>query len=72
MVATEFMAASGRPVDPKQVYGSNPHLVAKDVADAILYVLEVPPHVQVCLSSTSTSNMSTSVIFWSVECLQIV
>ncbi|KDR14275.1 farnesol dehydrogenase-like isoform X2 [Zootermopsis nevadensis] len=47
MVATEFMAASGRPVDPEQVYGSHPHLVAKDVADAILYSLGVPQHVQI-------------------------
>jgi NADP-dependent 3-hydroxy acid dehydrogenase YdfG len=52
MVATEFMAASERPVDPKEIYGSNPHLVAKDIADAILYVLGVPPHVQVSLSFT--------------------
>lgn len=52
MVATEFMAASGRPVDPEQVYGSHPHLVAKDVADAILYSLGVPQHVQVRLTST--------------------
>ncbi|KAJ4445489.1 hypothetical protein ANN_07297 [Periplaneta americana] len=47
MVETEFMAASGRPFDPKKVYGENPHLEAKDVSDAIMYALGVPPHVQV-------------------------
>jgi NADP-dependent 3-hydroxy acid dehydrogenase YdfG len=47
VVETEFVAATGRDLDPKQVYSSIPHLGPKDVADAVLYVLGVPPHVQV-------------------------
>ncbi|PSN43218.1 hypothetical protein C0J52_17260 [Blattella germanica] len=47
MVETEFMAASGRPVDLEKVYKVNPCLQAKDVSDCILFVLAAPPHVQI-------------------------
>ncbi|XP_069683490.1 dehydrogenase/reductase SDR family member 11-like [Periplaneta americana] len=47
IVKTEFAAATGSGVDPEEFYGGLPHLVGKDVADVILYVLATPPHVQI-------------------------
>jgi hypothetical protein len=47
LVDTELITASGTDVDTKRIYASAPHLKAKDVADAVLYVLGVPSHVQV-------------------------
>ncbi|KAF2901343.1 hypothetical protein ILUMI_04849 [Ignelater luminosus] len=48
VVKTEFRKAAGLlENNPENAYENYPHLVATDVADAIMYVLSTPPHVQV-------------------------
>ena len=46
-VKTEFAAAAGHlDVDP-ELLNEIPLLESKDIADAVLYILGTPPHVQV-------------------------
>ena len=49
-VKTEFAAAAGHlDVDP-ELLNEIPILESKDIADAVLYILGTPPHVQVWIS----------------------
>jgi hypothetical protein len=45
-VKTEFIIASGHQMDP-ELLKHMPFLDSKDIADAVLYILGTPPHVQV-------------------------
>lgn len=45
-VKTEFVEASGLKIDPKFLEAT-PGLTADDIAEAVVYVLSTPPHVQV-------------------------
>ncbi|XP_069683468.1 farnesol dehydrogenase-like isoform X2 [Periplaneta americana] len=47
IVKTEIIEASGMAIPSEFLYGTFPHLEASDVADAVLYALGTPPHVQV-------------------------
>ncbi|KAJ9585022.1 hypothetical protein L9F63_020632, partial [Diploptera punctata] len=48
VVKTDFLVSSGTTLlSPEQMYSSNPHLLPKDVADAVTFALSTPPHVQV-------------------------
>jgi NADP+-dependent farnesol dehydrogenase len=46
-VKTEFFIASGREVPDAALLYQLPLLESQDIADAVLYVLGTPPHVQV-------------------------
>lgn len=48
-VDTEFSKSSNLEVNPDwaKLYNAMPKLKSDDVADAVLYVLSTPPHVQV-------------------------
>jgi NADP+-dependent farnesol dehydrogenase len=46
-VKTEFMIASGNPNLDPELLKHLPFLDSKDIADAVLYILGTPPHVQV-------------------------
>lgn len=49
-VKTEFLIASGnQDIDPEML-DQIPFLESKDIADAVLYILGTPPHVQVWIS----------------------
>jgi hypothetical protein len=49
-VKTEFAVAAGyEDIDP-DIFNQIPSLEGKDIADAVLYILGTPPHVQVCIS----------------------
>ncbi|CAG2056202.1 unnamed protein product, partial [Timema podura] len=46
-VKTEIMYRDNTTtVNADQVYSKHPYLVSEDVADALVYVLSTPPHVQ--------------------------
>ncbi|XP_021929730.1 dehydrogenase/reductase SDR family member 11-like [Zootermopsis nevadensis] len=48
MVKTDFLTSSGtKLVTAEATYSSNPHLLPKDVADAVLFALGSRPHVQI-------------------------
>jgi NADP+-dependent farnesol dehydrogenase len=47
LVKTEILDVSGIAFPSENVYRNYAHLEAKDVAEAVLYVLGTPPHVQV-------------------------
>lgn len=52
VVETEFRIAAAKgsgldPVEEEKKYDGLPQLKAKDLADAVLYTLSTPPHVQV-------------------------
>jgi NADP+-dependent farnesol dehydrogenase len=48
VVKTDFFTSSGtKIITPEDMYSSNPHLLPKDIADAIIFALGTPPHVQV-------------------------
>jgi hypothetical protein len=48
VVKTDFLISSGtKIVTPEVMYSNNPHLFPKDIADAVMFVLGCPPHVQV-------------------------
>ena len=49
-VKTEFLIASGREVPDAELLYQVPLLESQDIADAVLYVLGTPPHVQVLVS----------------------
>ncbi|GJQ81331.1 hypothetical protein Trydic_g20543 [Trypoxylus dichotomus] len=44
---TEFINAEEAPKEFVDLFSSMPKLEADDVADAVLYILSTPPHVQV-------------------------
>ena len=46
-VRTEFLIASGRQGLDPEILNRIPILESKDIADAVLYILGTPPHVQV-------------------------
>jgi NADP+-dependent farnesol dehydrogenase len=46
-VKTEFFIASGNPNQHPELMKHVPFLESKDIADAVLYILGTPPHVQV-------------------------
>nr|CAD7202592.1 unnamed protein product [Timema douglasi] len=47
-VKTEIMYRDNTTtVNADQVYSKHPYLVSEDVADALVYVLSTPPHVQI-------------------------
>jgi NADP-dependent 3-hydroxy acid dehydrogenase YdfG len=49
-VRTEIAIAAGAtPEAAKKIYDDSPCLDAKDVADALVYALGTPGHVQVCI-----------------------
>ncbi|KAJ9589358.1 hypothetical protein L9F63_017435, partial [Diploptera punctata] len=47
LVNTEFTTVSSADYTPETLHESHPHLQPQDLADAVLYVLGTPPHVQV-------------------------
>jgi NADP+-dependent farnesol dehydrogenase len=47
VVETEAMEASEFPKDMMKNFKDIPSLISKDIADAVIYVLGTPPHVQV-------------------------
>jgi NADP-dependent 3-hydroxy acid dehydrogenase YdfG len=48
VVKTDFFVSSGtKVITPDAMYASNPYLMPKDVADAVLYALGCPPQIQV-------------------------
>ena len=48
LVRTEIAIAAGAPPEvAKQIYEESPCLEAKDIADALVYALGTPGHVQV-------------------------
>jgi hypothetical protein len=50
VVKTDFLISSGTNIiTPDAMYSSNPYLLPKDIADAVLFALGCPPHVQVIL-----------------------
>jgi NADP-dependent 3-hydroxy acid dehydrogenase YdfG len=46
-VVTEFGEAAAIPKELLKAYTDIPYLQSKDIADAVIYVLGTPPHVQV-------------------------
>jgi NADP-dependent 3-hydroxy acid dehydrogenase YdfG len=46
-VETEIIGASEFPEDILKPFKDMPYLKSKDIADAVIYVLGTPPHVQV-------------------------
>jgi NADP-dependent 3-hydroxy acid dehydrogenase YdfG len=46
---TELGQASGIPMDELEKFKDIPILAASDIADAVIYVLGTPPHVQVSI-----------------------
>jgi NADP-dependent 3-hydroxy acid dehydrogenase YdfG len=53
VVKTDFLVSSGTSIiTPDAMYSSNPYLLPKDIADAVLFALGCPPHVQVMLLRT--------------------
>ena len=49
-VKTEFLLASGRQYPDLEQLKQVPFLESKDIADAVVYILGTPPHVQVLIS----------------------
>ncbi|XP_059476987.1 farnesol dehydrogenase-like [Neocloeon triangulifer] len=47
LVETEIFSASGFPEDAQKGLSNEPNLKAKDVADAIIFAVSAPPHVQI-------------------------
>jgi NADP-dependent 3-hydroxy acid dehydrogenase YdfG len=57
VVKTEFLIASGTPaINPEEIY-KGPSLESKDVADAVVYILGTPPHVQVLVTLRQPSGL---------------
>jgi NADP+-dependent farnesol dehydrogenase len=46
-VKTEFLNAAGYQDTVPEMFNQMPLLESKDIADAVLYILGTPPHVQV-------------------------
>jgi NADP+-dependent farnesol dehydrogenase len=46
-VKTEIMIASGHEEMGPEIFDHMPFLESKDIAEAVLYILGTPPHVQV-------------------------
>jgi len=49
-VKTEFVIAAGYQNMDTEMFNQMPLLESKDIADAVLYILGTPPHVQVWIS----------------------
>ena len=50
LVDTELLRTGAKSLDPEELFSRLPSLKPSDIADAVLYVLSTPSHVQVPLS----------------------
>ena len=65
-VRTDLPEASGL-TDP---YDGNPYLEPQDVADAVVYALGTPPHVQVSLNTSDLTLLNNFNILCTVHYVQ--
>nr|CAD7586851.1 unnamed protein product [Timema genevievae] len=60
-VKTEIMYRDNTTtVNADQVYSKHPYLVSEDVADALVYVLSTPPHVQILAQESELTDLFRS------------
>lgn len=62
MVKTEFAEAGGMDPTELQKFGEHPMSESKDVADAVVYVLSTPPHVQVHIFHSFVFEMQLNIL----------